>query len=116
MTDDENGLSQVQSLCHDESPSVLFCWTGGAWAAALKGFRMLADGICFSFGIVILWSVNLLRDGPGGIEPGRVKTSVTTAKIAVVPSRAAILRGDIGGMGRPKRRRWTGMVKDGRAN
>ena len=29
VTDDENGLSQVQSLYHDESPSVLFFWTGG---------------------------------------------------------------------------------------
>jgi hypothetical protein len=103
VTDDENGLSQLQSLYHDESPLVLFFWTGGGWPDALKALRMLADPI--------LWSVNLLKDGPGDIELGRVKTNVITAKIAIVPSKAAIRRGDIGGMGRPNRRRWTGIVK-----
>jgi hypothetical protein len=77
---------------------------------------MLAEGRFLNFGIEILWSVNLLKDGPGDIELGRVKTSVTTAKIAIVPSRAAIRRGDIGGIGRPKRRRWTGIAKGRRAN
>lgn len=72
---------------------------------------MLGEGRFFNFGIEILWSVNLLKDGPGDIEFGRVKTSVKTAKIAIVPSRAAIRRGEIGGIGRPKRRRWTGIVR-----
>lgn len=66
----------------------------------------------FNFGIEILWSVNLLSDGPGDIELGRVKTSVTTAKIAIMPRRTAIRRGGNAGAGRPKMPRWTGILKD----
>lgn len=75
---------------------------------------MLGDGKFFSCGIDILWSVNLLRDGPGVIEFGRVKTSVMIAKPAIVRSRDAIRRGDIRGIGRPKRRLWTGIVQTAR--
>jgi hypothetical protein len=45
-----------------------------------------------------------------------VKTSVMTAKIAIVRSSDAIRRGDIRGTGRPKRRRWTGIVRAAGAN
>jgi hypothetical protein len=54
-----------------------------------------------SLGREILWSVNLLNEGPDGIEFGSVKTSVKTANIAIVPSRAAIRRGGIAGTFRP---------------
>jgi hypothetical protein len=64
---------------------------------------MLGEGSFFgSFGRDILWSVNLLNEGPEGIEFGRVKTSVMTAKTAIVPSRTAIRRGGIAGTGLPK--------------
>jgi len=73
---------------------------------------MLGDGTFGSFGIEILWSANLLNDGPEGIEFGRVKTSVNTANIAMEASRAAIFRGGIAGTLRPNRRRWIGIVGD----
>lgn len=49
--------------------------------------------------------MNLLNEGPDGIEFGSVKTSVMTAKTAIVPSRTAIRRGGIAGMGLPNRLR-----------
>jgi len=85
---------------------VLFFWTGGAWAAGRKGFRMLGEGMFLgSLGREILRSVNLLNEGPDGIELGSVKTRVTMAKMAIDPSRQAMRRGEVGGIGRPKRLR-----------
>lgn len=67
---------------------------------------MLGEGIFLgSFGREILWSVNLLNEGPDGIELGSVKTRVTMAKMAIEPSRQAIRRGETGGIGRPNRLR-----------
>lgn len=103
VTEEENGLNQFQLLYHVDSPFVLFFWTGGACAACLNGLRMLGEGNCLgSFGRDILWSVNLLSEGPEGIEFGRVKTSVMTANTAIVPSSTAIRFGAIEGTGRPK--------------
>jgi hypothetical protein len=117
VTDDENGLRQFQLACHFDSPLVLFGATGGACAAGRKGLRMLGEDNCFgSFGRDILWSVNLPSEGPDGIELGRVKTSVMTAKMEIVPSRTAILRGCIAGTGRPNKVRWTGILEDRKDN
>jgi hypothetical protein len=67
---------------------------------------MLGEGIFLgSFGREILWSVNLLNEGPDGIELGSVKTRVTMAKMAIEPSRQAIRRGETDGTGRPNRLR-----------
>jgi len=102
VTDDENGLNQFQLLYHDASPLVLFFWTGGACAACRKGFRILGESVFGSLGRDILWSVNLPREGPAGIEFGSVKTSVKIANTAIVPSRMAIRLGGIGGSGLPR--------------
>lgn len=72
---------------------------------------MLGESVFGSLGRDILWSVNLLRDGPTGIEFGSVKTSVMTANTAIVPRRTAIRRGGIGGSGLPSRLRWTGILE-----
>ena len=117
VTEDENGLSQFQLLYHFDSPLVLFFGNWGACAAGPKGLRMLGEDNCFgSFGRDILWSVNLPSEGPAGIELGRVKTSVITAKMEIVASRTAILRGDIAGTGRPNKVRWTGILEDRKDN
>ena len=64
---------------------------------------MLGEVSCLgSFGRDILWSVNLLSEGPEGIELGRVKTRVMTANTAIVASRTAIRFGAMAGTGRPK--------------
>ena len=55
--------------------------------------------------------MNLLNEGPDGIELGSVKTSVMTAKTAIVPSRTAIRRGGMAGTGLPRKVRWTGIAK-----
>ena len=101
VTDEENGLNQFQLLYHDASPLVLFFCIGGGCAAGLKGFRMLGENVFGILGRDILWSVNLLSEGPAGIEFGRVKTSVKTANTAMVPKRIAMRLGCIWGMGRP---------------
>lgn len=63
---------------------------------------MLGEKVLGSLGMDILWSVNLPREGPAGIEFGSVNTSVKTAKRAIVPSRIAIRRGGMAGTGLPK--------------
>ena len=66
---------------------------------------MLAPGTWGSFGRDILWSANLLKEGPDGMEFGKVKTRVNMANMAMEASNAAILRGLIAGTLRPNRRR-----------
>lgn len=73
---------------------------------------MLGESCLGSLGREILRSVYLPKDGPEGMEFGNVKTSVTTANIAMVLSSTAILRGATAGTGLPKRLRWTGILKD----
>ncbi len=63
---------------------------------------MLGENVFGSLGRDILWSANLLRDGPTGMEFGSVKTSVMTANTAIVPRRTAVRFGGIGGSGLPR--------------
>lgn len=71
---------------------------------------MLGENVFGSLGTGILWSVNLPNEGPEGIEFGSVNTNVMTANMAIVPSRTAMRRGAMAGMGLPNTVRWTGIV------
>lgn len=93
---EENGLFQFQSLYQLESPLVLFSCTGGGCAIGRKGCRILfvegSEGIEGIFGLgndvrtLSNLSENFDSEGLEGIELGRVKTSVTTANIAMAPN------------------------------